>query len=186
MKKILLLSGIGLAGFGLYRYFKSQIELALQYDYNIKNFKILGTDGDNINLSVDFDISNNSNFEITLLSYDLGFYFKGVPFGSAVLDTPIVIVPNSRFTVSTKGSLSMTAVKISAISLASDILKRQPIDIEIEGNVKVKFLGIKSTLVFNKEKFRYSADVLKDFNLSDKVSEFAIKNPKISGILGIK
>ena len=41
MKKVLLFGGIGLAGFGLYRYFKYQVDMALNYDYKIKNFQIL-------------------------------------------------------------------------------------------------------------------------------------------------
>jgi LEA14-like dessication related protein len=186
MKKLLLVSGIGLAGFGLYRYFKYQVEQALNYDYNIKNFRILGTSGDTINLSADFDITNNSNFEITVNSYDLKFFFKGVQFGGATLDSPIKVLPQSKFTVHTNGTVSLSGIKTSAIALASDILARKPIDIEIEGIIKVKFLGINSTLNFNKEKFQYSADVLKDFNLTEKVDNFKAKNPKISAMLGIK
>jgi LEA14-like dessication related protein len=185
MKKILLISGLGLAGFGLYRYFKYQIEQALNYDYNIKNFRILGTDGDNINLSAEFDITNHSDFEITINSYDLKFYFKGVNFGGASLNTPIKVLPKSKFTVRTNGVVSMSGIKTSALALATDILSKKPIDIEIEGNIKVKFLGINSTLNFNKEKFQYSADVLKDFNLDKTVENFKTKNPKISSILGI-
>ena len=40
MKKVLLFGGIGLAGFGFYRYFKYQVDMALNYDYKIKNFKV--------------------------------------------------------------------------------------------------------------------------------------------------
>ena len=40
MKKVLLFGGIAIAGFGLYRYFKYQIDLALNYDYKLKNFEI--------------------------------------------------------------------------------------------------------------------------------------------------
>ena len=39
IKKVLIIGGVGLAGYGLYRYFKYQVDLAMKYDYNIKNFK---------------------------------------------------------------------------------------------------------------------------------------------------
>lgn len=77
MKKILLFGGIGLAGFGLYRYFKYQVDMALNYDYKIKNFKVLGYDNDNINISVELEIVNNSSFEILVKEYDLKLFFKG-------------------------------------------------------------------------------------------------------------
>ena len=35
MKKVLLFGGIAIAGFGLYRYFKYQIDMALNYDYKL-------------------------------------------------------------------------------------------------------------------------------------------------------
>ena len=40
-KSWLILGGVGVIGLALYRYFKYQVDLALQYDYNIKNFNIL-------------------------------------------------------------------------------------------------------------------------------------------------
>jgi hypothetical protein len=37
IKKALIIGGVGLAGFGLYRYLKYQVDLAMKYDYKIKN-----------------------------------------------------------------------------------------------------------------------------------------------------
>ena len=70
MKKVLLFGGIGLAGFGLYRYFKYQVDMALNYDYKIKNFKVLGYDSDNINVSLELEITNNSSIEILDKEYE--------------------------------------------------------------------------------------------------------------------
>jgi hypothetical protein len=58
MKKVLLLGGIALAGFGLFRYFKYQIDLALNYDYKIKNFKIVSYDSDKINANLEIEVEN--------------------------------------------------------------------------------------------------------------------------------
>ena len=41
MKKGLIIGGIALAGFGFYRYFRYQLDMALNYDYKIKRFKII-------------------------------------------------------------------------------------------------------------------------------------------------
>ena len=80
MKKVLLLGGIGLAGFGLYRYFKYQIDLALNYDYRIKNFKILSYDNDKINAYIEMEVINKSNFQILIKEYDLKISYKGQNF----------------------------------------------------------------------------------------------------------
>ena len=52
--------------------------------------------------------------------------------------------------------------------------------------VKVKFLGIDYTLKFDQQSFEYSADLLKDYGLSQKVSAFKKNNPKIAQFFGIK
>ena len=185
-KSWLILGGVGVIGFALYRYFKSQVKLALEYDYNIKNFNVLSVDGDKIKVSVDFDITNKSNFEIILNSYELEFYFKDIPFGSSVSTTPIKVMPNSKFTVKATGTIDAKAVKYSALSLASDIWARKPINIQLKGNMKIKFLGINSTLNFDKENFEYSADLLKDYGLDKPLHNLAVKYPKLGSALGIK
>lgn len=188
MKKstMLILGGVGVLGFGLYRYFKSQVNLALQYDYNIKNFNIISVENDKINVSVDFDITNKSNFEIILNSYDLQFYFKDVPFGSSVSTTPIKVLPNSIFTVKATGTIDANAVKVSALSLASDIWTRKPINIQLKGTMRIKFLGINTTLNFDKENFEYSSDLLKDYGIDKPLHNLAVKYPKLGSALGIK
>lgn len=183
---LLILGGVGLIGFALYRYFKSQVDLALQYDYNIKNFNIVSVEGDKVNVAVDFDIVNKSNFEIILNSYELEFYFKDVPFGTSISTAPIKVLPNSKFTVKATGTIDASAVKVSALSLASDIWTRKPINIQLKGNIKIKFLGISTTINLDKENFEYSADLLKEYGIDKPLHNLAVKYPKLGSALGIK
>ena len=76
MKKALLFGGIAIAGFGLYRYFKYQIDMALNYDYKLKDFKILGQSGDVMKVSATFEITNKSSFKVDVTGYDLQIFFK--------------------------------------------------------------------------------------------------------------
>lgn len=186
MKKVLLFGGIGLAGFGLYRYFKYQVDLALNYDYKIKNFKILGYDKDKINVSIEIEIKNNSSFEILIKEYDLKLSFKGKNFANTKVTTPFAVLPNSSFILKTTGEINVQESKIAVLPFIQDILARRPINVEVEGFVKVKFLGIDYTMKFNKEKFEYSSDLLKDVGLSKKVSQFKTKNPALAKFFGIK
>jgi hypothetical protein len=71
IKKVLIIGGVGLAGYGLYRYFKYQVDLAMKYDYKIKNFKYLGISGNDIKVSATIQISNKSNFKLIVNSFDL-------------------------------------------------------------------------------------------------------------------
>jgi LEA14-like dessication related protein len=186
MKKGLLFGGIGLAGFGLYRYFKYQIDLALNYDYKIKNFKVLSYDDDVIKTSLEIEIKNNSSFEILIREYNLKIFFKGNNFANAVSKTPFLVLPNSSFLLKTSGDINVKQTKVSVLPLVQDILAKKPINVEVVGFIKVKFLGINYTLKFNKDEFQYSEDLLAEVGLSKKVNQFKLKNPKLAKILGIK
>jgi LEA14-like dessication related protein len=186
MKKVLLFGGIGLAGFGFYRYFKYQVDMALNYDYKIKNFEILGYDNDKINVSIEIEIKNNSNFEILIKEYDLKLFFKSKNFANTKVTTPFAVLPNSSFVLKTTGQINVVESKIAVLPFVQDILARRPINVEVEGYVKVKFLGINYTMKFDKEKFEYSSDLLKDVGLGKKVSDFKTKNPALAKFFGIK
>jgi len=186
MKKVLLFGGIGLAGFGLYRYFKYQINLALNYNYKIKNFKILSYDNDNINVSLELEITNNSSFEILVKEYDLKLSFKGKNFANTKSAVPFAVLPNGSFQLKTEGIINVKESKVAILPFIQDVLGKKPINIEVSGFVKVKFLGVNYTLSFNNETFQYSADLLKELGLSKKVGSFKEKNPTLAKLLGIK
>jgi LEA14-like dessication related protein len=186
MKKVLLFGGIGLAGFGLYRYFKYQVDMALNYDYKIKNFKVLGYDSENINVSLELEITNNSSFEILVKEYDLKLFYKGKNFANTKTKVPFAVLPNNSFNLKTEGVINIKDSKISIIPFIQDVLGRKPINVEVTGDVKVKFLGINYTLNFNNETFQYSADLLKDVGLSQKVNKFKQNNPALAKFFGIK
>lgn len=186
MKKILLFGGIGLAGFGLYRYFKYQVDMALNYDYKIKNFQIKGYDNEKIDVSLELELTNNSSFEITVNEYNLNLSYKGKNFATTKSKVPFKVLPNNSFRLKTDGVINVQESKVSVLPFVRDVLAKKPINVEVDGFVKVKFLGINHTLSFNKESFQYSADLLKDVGLSKQVSKFKENNPTIAKILGIK
>ena len=186
MKKVLLFGGIGLAGFGLYRYFKYQVDLALNYDYKIKNFKILNYDNENINVSLELEIVNNSAFEILVKEYDLKLFFKGKNVANAKNKIPFAVLPNNSLTVKTEGTINVQQSKVAILPFVQDVLAKKPINLEVSGFIKVKFLGINYTIKFDQESFQYSADLLKDIGLSKPLDKFKQNNPAIAKILGIK
>ena len=186
MKNLLLFGGIGLAGFGLFRYFKYQIDLALNYDYKIKNFKILSYDSDKINASLEIEVENKSNFQILVNEYNLKISYKGKNFANAKKTTPFLVLPNNSFTLKTEGVINVKESSVAVLPFIQDVLAKKPINVEVTGYIKVKFIGIDYTLNFNNETFQYSSDLLRDLGLSKKVSGFKQKNPAIAEFLGIK
>lgn len=186
MKKVLLFGGIGLAGFGLYRYFKYQVDMALNYDYKIKNFKVLSYNDDKIDVSVELEIINNSSFEILVKEYDLKLSYKGKNFANTKSKVPFAVLPNGSFKLKTEGAINIKESQVAILPFIQDVFAKKPINVEVTGYVKVKFLGINYTLNFNNETFQYSSDLLRDLGLSKKVGSFKEKNPALAKFLGIK
>lgn len=186
MKKGLIFGGIALAGFGFYRYFKYQVDMALNYDYKIKNFKVISVGTTDVTAEIEVEITNNSAFQIEVKEYDLKMFFKGQNFANAVSKKPFLVYPNNSFLLKTTGVINLAQAKLSVLPFVQDVLAKKPINIEVTGTVKVKFLGVNYTLNFDKQSFEYSADLLKEYNLSGKVSAFKKNNPKIAQFLGIK
>ena len=186
MKKLLLFGGIGLAGFGLFRYFKYQIDLALNYDYKIKKFKVESYDSEKINASLEIEVVNKSNFQILVNEYDLKISYKGKNFANAKKTTPFLVLPNNSFTLKTEGVINVKESSVAVLPFIQDVLAKKPINVEVTGSIKVKFIGIDYTLNFNNETFQYSSDLLRDLGLSKKVGSFKQKNPALAKFLGIK
>jgi LEA14-like dessication related protein len=186
IKKALIIGGVGLAGFGLYRYFKYQVDLALKYDYKLKNFKYLGIDGNDIKVSATIEITNKSNFKLTINSFDLNLFYKGKKFSDVVSEKPVIINANQSFEVVGQGILNVNDIKQALPLFIIDVAKRKPIDVEVEGNMKINFMGINSTITFDKEKFNYSSDLIAEYGFGDKYERFKEKYSKIFGALGLK
>ena len=185
MKKVLLIGGLGLAGFGFYRYFKYQVNQAVNYGYSIKNFRVLDSNSESVKVELEIEIQNNSSFEVLVRSYDLKLFFKGKQFATSKSTQEFKVLPNSSFSLKTIGTINLQQSKVAVLPFVMDVLKRKPINIEVSGNLKIKFLGINSTLNFDKQQFTYSADLLKDYNLAKPVESFWKKNPKLAKLLGI-
>ena len=186
MKKVLLFGGIAIAGFGLYRYFKNQIELALNYDYKLKDFKIISQDGDVMKVSVTFEITNKSSFKVDVSGYDLQLFFKGTPFARTNSADKITVQPNSSFQIVGYGEINLSTSKALMLPFIKDVLGKKPIDISVSGIVNIVFLGVKASLKFDKQKFNYSIDLIEDYKLGNAYERLKSKYPKIFSLLGIK
>jgi LEA14-like dessication related protein len=186
MKKVLLFGGITLAGFGLYRYFKYQIDMALNYDYKLKDFKIISQIGEVMKVSAVFEITNKSSFKVDITGYDLQLFFKDIPFAQTISKEKTTIQPNSSFEVVGYGEINLAKSKILILPLIKDIANRKPIDISVSGIIKIVFLGIATSLKFDKQKFNYSIDLIEEYNLGNAYERLKAKYPKVFSALGIK
>ena len=186
VKKALIIGGVGLAGYGLYRYFKYQVDLAMKYDYKIKNFKYLGINGNDVKVSATIQITNKSSFRLVVNSFDLDLYYEGKKFADVISTKPVTIEPNSSFDITGIGVINVNDIKVGLPQFLSDVLKQKPIEIEVLGQLKINFMNVNSTINFNREKFTYSTDLITEYGFGDKYSKLKQKYSNIFNFFGIK
>ena len=186
MKKYYIIGGLLVAGVGSYLFVKKQVDMALKYDYKIKNFRYISTKGNDVTVSATIAITNNSRFKLTITSFDLTLFYNGKKFADVVSTKEVYIEPKSTFEVTGIGVLNVNDLKEGLPQFIFNVVAQKPIDIEVEGTLQATMLGISSTVEFNKEKFRYSNNLLADYGLKDKADRFKEKYANVLSIFGIK
>lgn len=181
-KTLLLLAGFGLAGFGLYRYFKYQVDKAMNYDYKIKNFKIINVEGKDVTVEVQVEFINRSSFQIVVNSYDMQLFFKNIAFLHTTGTTPVTVVPEGSFIFKGQGIINLDDAKQAVLPFISDVAMQRPIDIQVTGFIHVTFLGINYTIEFDKQEINYSMDILKDYGINKGWENLKAKFPGITKI----
>lgn len=167
MKKFLF--GLGIIGISgsLYYYFKKQLELALSYEYNLKNFKIKNLTTESVEIQTTINLKNKSAFEIEVLDYNLQIFYKNILILNSISEKKFKILADNEFNVITTTKIEFGDVKKILLPFVLNILQEKPINVEVSGFVKVKFIGLEHTIKFAKEKIEYSSNLLKEYGLDD-------------------
>lgn len=166
MKKLLYILGFATLGGSLYLYFKKQLDLALNYDFDVKKWKIRKLNTEEVEADIVISLINKSAFEIEVKSYDLNIFYKDIPLARTFSTESFKILSNSSTDVITTTEIEFDAVKKALLPFFLNILQQKAISISVDGYVNVNFLGFNHTINFNKDKFEYSPDIIKQVGLS--------------------
>ena len=66
MRTLLAFLGLGGIAYGLYNYFNKQLQLALDWDFKIKGFKLLNLDKNGASVDLLVSVLNKSSFVLIL------------------------------------------------------------------------------------------------------------------------
>jgi len=186
MRKILFLGGLSMVGYAFYYYFKKQYKLAMNYSYKIKDVNVLNLTTKKATIDATVQITNKSNFQVSINSYDLTFKFKGFSFAQTKSETPILVNPDSSFLVKAVGDIDFTNYKEILLPAVTEILQRKKLTIIVSGNMNVSFMGVNQTIDFDDKSFTYTEDLISQVGLSEKFDKSKGKIEDILGKIGIK
>jgi hypothetical protein len=147
MKKALLIfGGLSLLGFGLYRYFKTQTNLLLDYQWKIAGFKIIrfSLTEITINLSILFTSKADIEAKINKIYLDLFLEGKNVGFISEVKS--FIIPAKGSTTIPLLISINPQSIFKNIFDVSLGIAKSKDLRFKIDGYANVKSGFISTTL----------------------------------------
>lgn len=175
LRKGLIIAGIGGIGYALYNYFNKQLKLALDWDFKVKNVRVAKFDGLGAELNLIISVLNKSSFKVEVKNYDVNVFYEGVKIGNAKNNVPFTVQAESWFDVPTKAYINFQGTKGVLDDFGLDLLKNEPIKLDVRGDMNVVFGNIPKQVKFNVKDVVVSENISTDLNIQKpvgKINEF--------------
>ncbi len=147
-----ILTGLGVFGYALYRFYKKQFELIKQFEWKILQFKLDNVSLTNINGTIVFRFKSISDIEIVVKKFILDFYVNEVYVGW-VEDTGLaegqVIPANGYNDLTFNFTINPQLVFRDVTEILAFIMKQNDERIQLKGYVQIESGFVKTTVQIN-------------------------------------
>lgn len=151
IKALLVLSGVGIIGYAVYRYYTKQIDFLKDFTYKVIGIKAISFKADNVTLEINTRITNNSNVEAKVTEIYLDAYLNRVAVGNITEVKDIYVKANGSSDFSFKFSFNPKIVLGNLINIVTLSVGTKDIMFAIDGYVRVESGFIKTTIPFEYE-----------------------------------
>ena len=110
LKPALIISGLGVIGYALFRYYKKQIDFVKDIQYTISGLKIVNIAKEDVTLEIFLKVYNASNVEAKVTEIFLDVMMNGTKVGSINESSEFTIMPTKTTEVSYKFSFNPSLV----------------------------------------------------------------------------
>lgn len=148
LKPILLLSGFGIIGYALYRYYTKQVDFLRNITYQIKSLKVKNISENLVSIDVSAMIYNASNVEAIVSEMYLDVFINGIKVANVNEVKDILIKPTQSTTIDFNFSFNPRRVAQNLVSLLLSTATSKATNLTIDGYVKVRSSFIKTTIPF--------------------------------------
>lgn len=148
IKPILVVSGIALIGYALYRYYLKQIDFLKDITYQVIGLKIVGISQNQVSMDITTRIYNASNVEATVTEMYLDFLINGIKVGSVNETKDILILPSKTTDISFNFKFNPRVVGQNILDIISLSVGAKDVTFEAKGYVKLKSSFITTSIPF--------------------------------------
>jgi hypothetical protein len=145
-KALLVIGGLSVLGFGLYKYFKTQAEVLKQFTWDFKSFKILKFSMDEIAIQLSIVFRSKADIEAKITQMYFDGFLDGKKVGFLSQSDTFIIPARGTTTIPLYISLNPKYVLNNIIDLSLGIAKNKDVRLTLDGFAKVESGFFKTTL----------------------------------------
>jgi LEA14-like dessication related protein len=145
-KALLIIGGLGVLGFGLYKYFTYQAKKLLDFDWSLSGIKINKFSLTELNLVLTIRLTSKADIEAKVEKLYLDLYLMGVRVGYVNEDKPFVIPSRGSSDIPLNISISPQIIFKNIIDVTSGIGKNKDVMFKFDGFANIKSGFVSTTL----------------------------------------
>jgi len=148
LKPALIISGLGVIGYALFRYYKKQIDFVKDIQYTISGLKIVNISKEDVTFEIFLKVYNASNVEAKVTEIYLDVMMNGTKVGSINESNEFTIMPTQTTDVSYKFSFNPSLIIKNIVNILTLTVQLKDVVIVADGYMKVKSGFLSTTIPF--------------------------------------
>jgi LEA14-like dessication related protein len=148
LKALLVLSGVGIIGIAIYRYYKKQADLLQNYTYQVVGLKVISITTENLAFDITTRITNNSNVSATVTEIYLDSYVNGQNVANINEVKDIYVKANGSSDFTFRLNISPKLVLGNIINIVTLSTSTKDLFLNLDGYVKIKSGFVNVSLPF--------------------------------------
>lgn len=147
-RPIIIVGGLGIIGYALYRYYLRQIGFLKDITYQVVGVRVRSVSTSNVSLDITTRIYNASNVEATVKEMFLDFFINNVKVGNVTEIKDIVVLPTKTTDISFNFSFNPSIIGKNLLDIISLSVAAKDVLFELRGYVRVSSAFITTTIPF--------------------------------------
>ena len=148
LKPILIVTGLGVIGYALYRYYLKQIDFLKDITYQVVGIRVVGVSQNQVSMDITTRIYNASNVEATVNEMYLDVLINGIKVGSVNETKDILILPSKSTDITFNFKFNPRIIGQNILDIISLSVGAKDVTFQAKGFVKVKSSFISTTIPF--------------------------------------
>ena len=148
LKPALLISGLGIISYALFRYYSKQVDFIKEISYKITGIRLVNITKWDVTIEVIMDIYNASNVEAKVTEIFLDFKMNDIKVGSINESEEFTIKPTKTSQVRYNFTFNPSLIVKNIVNIATITLSLKDVKFVADGFIKVKSSFISTTIPF--------------------------------------